>query len=442
MKTASVRESAGGRGSALVAVIVLLTGMLVMSYAFFRTTVSAQKSAHADLEDKRAFFLAESGLHEAYQAIRTGHPGGVATADQPALLGGGVLWVEATPLGGDQTRLVSTGMAGQGREALEAVIHYQPEKPPLFVATLNSKENLTLNEGVTIDSFDSDLGTYASQMVNFDHGHPYAGANGDVRSNADVILNAHSTTFGDAIPGPEHAVTFSTGAYVSGAIEPAKEPFVFPPIEFPSFPPLGNYSVAASASKTLASGNYNFGSFTLNKSSSLTVTGPATIVVDSFTGGKTAALKIDATLGPVTIFVRGAYSHISGFACTPVGTSPMSLAFMVNGTSDVVFPAGTKVRGAYYAPNANILFANMNECWGAFAAKRISMSNDMKFHFDEALLDDWDGEGGDEGDRLSVLSWRPITVESSLLRTDRRDPLQVLGLDAANLPAPGLAWQE
>jgi len=366
----------------------------------------------------------------------------VASQVEPALLGGGVLWVEANDLGNDQKRIVSTAMAGRGRAALEAVIHFEPEKPPLFVATLNSKEDLTLNEGVTIDSFDSALGTYASQMVNFGHGHPYAGANGDVRSNSDVILNAHSTVFGDATPGPSFGVEFNTGAYVDGSTQAASEPFVFPPIDFPSFTPSGNYSVAAGASASLAPGNYDFDVFTINKSSTLTVTGPATIVVDSFTGGKTGALKIDATQGPVTFYVRGAYTHISGFHADPVGSSPMALAFLVNGTQNVTFPAGTKVRGAYYAPNTNILFANMNECWGAFAANRISMSNDMKFHFDETLLDHWGGDGGNEGDALSVLSWRQTAVSSQALLRDRRDPLQVLGLDAADLSSPGGSWQD
>src|SRR6185503_7556709 len=240
-----------------------------------------------------------------------------------------------------------------------------PERPPLFVATLNSKDVMTLNEGVMIDSFDSAQGPYASQAVNSGHGYTYAGANGDVRSNADIVLNARATVFGDATPGPTSGVSFATGSFVSGAIEPAQEPFVFPPIEFPTFTPQGNYTVAPLGTRTLGPGNYDFDAFTIGKDARLTITGPATIVVDSFTGGKTAKLDIDATNGPVTFHVRGAYTHISGFQCNAVGSSPMALAFLVDGTQNIVFPSATKVRGAYYAPNANILFASGNECFGA-----------------------------------------------------------------------------
>jgi hypothetical protein len=441
MTHASVRNS-WERGSALVSVVVLLLGILVMGYAFFRATVSNQRSVRESVDEQRSFFLAEAGLHESFEAIRTGRSGNVGSAEAPARLGGGVLWVTATPIGDDRTSLLSTAMAGSGRNALEAVVHLRPDNPPLFVATLNSKEVLTLNEGVMIDSFDSAVGTYESQAVNPGHGYTFAGANGDVRSNDDVVLNARATVFGDATPGPGFGVEFNTGSYVDGSIESAEEPFVFPPIAFPAFTAQGNYTVAGGATSTLGPGNYDFDAFTINKNGTLRVTGPATLVVDSFTGGKTAKLIIDATAGPVTVYVRGAYTHTSGFEASAVAGSPMALAFLVDGKQDVVFPSNTKVRGAYYTPNADILFASGNECWGAFAANRISMANDMRFHFDETLLKHWGGQSGDDGDRLTVLSWRKTAVTPASLIADRRDPLEVLGLDSGDLSSPGYSWQD
>jgi hypothetical protein len=435
-----IDRSRASAGSALVSVLVLLLGVLVMGYAFFRSTLSGQQSSRQSLDDQRAFFLADAGLNEAFEAVRMGRSGNVSAS----LLGGGVRWVTAVPLGNDLTQLHSTAMVGRGRDALDAVVYLAPEEPPLFVATLNSKEVLTLNEGVLIDSFDSDLGTYASQAVNSNMGLTYALANGDVRSNADVILNANATVFGDASPGPGFGVAFSTGSYVDGSTVPAEEPFVFPPIDFPSSAPKGNYSVASAGTATLGPGNYDFNAFTINKDGKLTITGPATLAVDSFTGGKMASLLIDATNGPVTFFVRGAYTHTSGFQADSVPGSPMALAFMVDGTQDVVFPSNTKVRGAYYTPNADILFASGSECWGAFAANRISMANDMNFHFDETLLKHWGGKTGDDGDRLTVVYWRKSAVQPASLLADRRDPLEVLGLDAGDLVSPdlSLSWQQ
>jgi hypothetical protein len=430
------------RGSALVPVLVVLMSLSVMGSAFFLTVYSNQKTAKGELDDQRAFFLAEAGLHEAFEAIRDGRSGVVGSAAAPALLGGGVVWTQVNDVDLERKRIVSTAMAGSGRKALEAVIHMRPDQPPLFVATLNSKETLTLNSGVTIDSFDSELGSYASQMVNSGQGRPYAGANGDVRSNESIIANAYAVVFGDAVPGPSFGVSLSTGSYIDGSIVPAPEPFVFPPIEFGSFPPLGNYTVPPAATTTLAPGSYDFDAFSISKDATLTVTGPATIVIDSFTGGKTGKLLVDATNGPVTFQVRGAYSHLSGFLTEAVPGSPMALGFFIDGQTDVVVPSATKVRGAYYAPNANILFASSSECWGAFAANRIEMSNDMKFHFDESLMRHWSGETGDDADRLTVLSWSPTGILPASLVRDRRDPLLVLDLDPDELRTPAEAWEE
>ncbi len=443
METRNAREASvrDRRGGALITVIVLLTSLLVLTFAISRATLENQDHALASYDDQRSFALAEAGLHEAYEALREEASGNVGSIAEPALLGGGVFWVEATPLGNDRTRLVSTALVGEGRQALEAVVLVENPEPPLFVSTLNSKEDLTLNESVMIDSFDSGAGTYASQAVNTLNGYTYANPDGDARSNEDVILNANATVFGDAIPGPGFNVEFNTGSYVDGSIVAAPEPFVFPDIEFPVFPPLGPYSVPTNGSATLAPGNYDFSTLTINKSGTLTIQGPATLVVDSFTGGKDAGLRIDATNGPVTVYVEGAYVHTAGFKATPVGSSPMAVAFLVGGTQDVTFPANTEVQGGYYAPNADILFANGNECWGAFAANRISMSNDMRFHFDEALLEYWSGETGQDGDALEVLTWREVVVAPAELLMDRRDPMLVLDLDRSLLPTPAEAWQ-
>ena len=429
-------------GSALVPVLVLAAAALVMAFAFSRSTLSVQKTNRENLADRQAFFLAEAGLNESFEALREGRAGGVGSMGAPARVGGGVLWVTSTDLGDDRRRLVATALAGSGRYALEAMVLVEPAKAPLFVATLNSDEPLTLNEGVLIDSFDSELGTYASQATNLHGTRPYAGDNGDVRSNSDVIANANAVVYGDAVPGPGHSVELNTGSYIDGSTTAAEEPFVFPEIDFPVFTSLGSFSVAASATKTLAPGNYDYDAFSIGKNGTLTVTGPATIVCDDFTGGKTANLRIDATAGPVTFYVRNSYVHTSGFNANSIGSSPMALAFLVGGTSPIVFPSAGQVRGAYYAPNTDISFASSSECWGAFAANRLSMSNDMKFHFDETLLKHWGGATEDGEDPLSVLSWRRSAVTPASLLTDRRDPLQVLGLESGLLLNPADSWSE
>jgi len=186
-------------------------------------------------------------------------------------------------------------------------------------------------------------------------------------------------------------------------------------------------------------GKHGFGNLTISKSSTLTVVGPAEIVVSDFTGGKDAGLLIDASGGPVTFFVTNSYTHTSGFEAKPVPGSPMAVAFMVTAAQDIVFPAGSNVRGAYYLPDANITFTSSNEVWGSFGANRIDMSANTKFHYDETLQDYWKVKGPGKAIPVEVISWTRASVATAF-RTDRRDPFRLLNVNATGLPMPREAW--
>ena len=429
------------RGTALVMAVLLFSGLSVLSYAFFQVVTRAERHLDAGMDDERAFYLAEAGLHEAIEAIRNGGTGAIASEDVPAYFGGGVFWTTSEVLGDDLRRIVVTAMAGGGRQALELVLRVESEEDSLFVATLNSKETITLNEGVVIDSFRSSLGTYSSQAVNSTNGHPHADENGHVKSNADIILNANATVFGDAVPGPSGSVEFNTGSFVSGSVTPAETPFTFPPIETPLFTNSGSLSVAAGPSTSLPPGQYDYDALTIEKGATLNIEGPAEIVVRDFVGGKDGNLVIDATNGPVTIYVEDSYAHQNGFEADAAPGSPMALAFMVSAQQDIVFPSTTAIRGAYYLPEANILFSNANECWGAFAANRIEMANDMKFHFDEDLAGYWDSDTGQGEGEFEILAWSQAPIVSDEVRRDRQDPLARLGVSKEDLPRPFEAWE-
>lgn len=438
-----ITESESPRaGVAMVLAVVVLGTLLTITYAFSSLALGNHKRTGGAFDDRRAFLLADSALNESFEALRGGGTGAIASQANPAYLGGGVFWVEAQDLGNDETLLTATALIGSGRSALASVVSYDDSEAPLFQTTLNSRDQLTLNSAVVIDSFDSSVGTYVSQAVNTHNGHSYANDGGDARSNADIVLNADAHIFGDAIPGPGHTVfDGATGTYISGSKVPAPDPFLFPPLTPPVIVPTGPYAVANGGSATLSAGTHAFTNFTINKDATLTIEGPAEILVDDFTGGKDANLIIDATLGPVTFHVQNSYTHISGFEADSAMGSPMALAFMIGGATNVVFPSGTNVRGAYYAPDVDIVFSGSNECWGAFAANRIDMSNSMRFHFDEDLMNHWDEDTGQGNDGFDLLAWGETDFEPDSLLIDRRDPLAILGFTKAQLSKPADLWE-
>jgi len=438
-----VRHTSRGRaapraGSALVFVLISMIGMVMIVMVIQQLGLRSESIVSSRVDGRRAFYLAEAALSEGMTAVRAGATGSVARADAPAYLGGGVVWVQSTPLAGGRTQLVATAMAGRGRAAMEAVVEIAAQDP-LFQTVLNSREQMTLNSTVVIDSFDSSVGSYASQAVNNANGHTYANADGDVASNAGIVLNSDATVFGDATPGPGSSVAFASGSYVSGSTAPATEAFAFPPIDVPVVASSGPFSLSNNGSATLPAGTHAFDDVSIGRNAVLTIEGPATVVMGDFEGGRDGRLAIDARNGPVTLIIEGTYTHLLGFEAVPVEDSPMAVAFMLTGTQDIVFPNQARVRGAFYAPNANILFSNANEAWGSFAGNRVDMSSSMRFHYDEHLADYWSTAGGDS-DPLDVLLWRTVAFEPAALLRNRRDPFALLGLEREDLPTPAEAW--
>jgi hypothetical protein len=423
----------------LLSLLVIL-GLVGLSAGIWLSNGRIQARVAAAAQDRRAFYLAESAIAEAMTAMRSDLPGNVGTMAAPAYLDGGVLWVTATDLGADRTRLVATALSGSGRAALDVVIE-DLGQAPLFPSVLNSREQLSLNSGVMIDSYDSQLGSYASQAENVSGPHTYANQNGKVTSNQNIALSANATVFGDATPGPGMTVTMSMGSVVTGSTTPGAEPFAFPMIPPPAVGIGGALTLTPNSSSTLPAGTHGFSSMSIGKSATLTVQGPAKIVVDgNFLGDKDARLVIDATAGPVTVFVRGTYTHINGFQAVPAAGSPMALAWLIESSAPITFPASSQVRGAYYAPNADITFTSSNEAWGAFAGNRVSMSADMKFHYDESLAEYWNANTGAGQDPLQVRAWQVAEVTPAFLKTDRRGPAQTLGVDLRLLQSPANSW--
>jgi hypothetical protein len=425
-------------GVALLSVLAVLTGLLVLLATFQHATVRRTAETSASIDERRAFHLAETALNEGMVALRAGSTGAVGTVGAPAYFGGGVFWVDATDLGSAQTRLTATALSGSGRAALEAVVVIHSQEP-LFSSVLNSKEPLHLASGVVVDSYASAAGTYASQASNTYNGYGFANDNGDVSSNSDIMFASGATVFGDATPGPGHTCSFSSGTYVSGSTAAAPEPFAFPPIRVPSTPIAGALAVPENGSSTLSAGNYGFTDVSIGRGAKLMVQGPATIVCTNFTGEMYANLEIDAVNGPVTFYIQGSYTHVNRFEATSAVGSPMALAFMINTAGSLGFPPNAKLRGAYYAPNADVQFTSGIEVWGAFAANRISMAANTRFHYDESLMDHWNN-AGPGGDPLEVLVWRRAPVTPHALTIDRRDPYTVLGVERAALLSPADSW--
>lgn len=150
----------GRRGSALVLALILVAVIASMGMVFLGSSTALSRRQADDLDQLRSFYLAEAGLAEAFQAVRIGRGGQVASAAAPARYGDGVLWVDSALTADDQIRLTSNGCAGRGRASLSLVL--EPIDVPLGFF---SAEDLVVESVVLVDGFDSQQGSYAEEAA-------------------------------------------------------------------------------------------------------------------------------------------------------------------------------------------------------------------------------------------------------------------------------------
>lgn len=108
------------RGSALVAALFVVLMVGTLSMAYLQMSVSKNKEQQTAADAKRAFYVAEAGLAEAYSGLVIGKSGNVGSDVVPARFGNGVFWVVAESVGTNKTVLTSTGLCGTGRTCVSS----------------------------------------------------------------------------------------------------------------------------------------------------------------------------------------------------------------------------------------------------------------------------------------------------------------------------------
>ncbi len=146
-------------GSALTAAVVLLGGAVLMMSTLLQVTGSMARRQQDEVERARAFYVAEAGLSEAYEALRVGLRGQIGHPTQPAQFGDGLLWVTASPeADGAQVRLEATALVGRGLVTLGLVA--ERVETPLGIF---AHEDLRFENAALFDGFDAELGSYQIQ---------------------------------------------------------------------------------------------------------------------------------------------------------------------------------------------------------------------------------------------------------------------------------------
>jgi hypothetical protein len=357
--------------------ILMAAAASLVTNAFYRH--AAERSR---VEQGRAEQIAESGAGVAYYELQagadvTGDALGAAEAD----CAGGHYQTNIVPAyaGVGTYTLTTVATYGSQRQTLEMVV--RATRPPAGFVGLNK---ITITGGASIDSYDSSLGSYASQVSG---GH--AGSLAILMTNGSIVTSGGGTIYGDAHPGMTG--TYSGAVSVTGSTSPATTPVTVAPY---AYSPPATPAPAWIGAGLLTSGVYHYSSLSLSGGKVLTLSGDVTIYCDktfSISGGA----SIVVTPGSKVVVHHGSLdATLSGNGVVNLNQKAESFAFWSASTTKVAVSGSSAYYGTVYAPNADVISTGGSGLYGAATGKTLTLSSANGWlHYDDSLgLNDPDFE--------------------------------------------------
>ena len=132
--------------------------------------------------------------------------------------------------------------------------------------------------------------------------------------------------------------------------------------------------------------------------------GGANYYFTDFKLGNGAALEIDATNGPVNIYVDGGDITISNGATVNANGKPTDLSIFSNTTGNVKFKYNGITKAMIYTPFADVFMMNSGDLYGSIWSNKTDLKNSGDVYFDMALKDkytEWLNE-------MDITSWKDV----------------------------------
>jgi len=390
----STQTSTPQRGSVTVAALCFVVVIAGLSFSMLEMGLASRRT-HARCDGNLyALEAAETGTARAEQEVVSNtDPDGDGVGTLFGSHGRGRFAVTATPDPLDPTRfkLVAQGWYGQATRRIETLAQVKPGGP--WEYGLFAKEGITFgSNNAATDAYDSRLGSWESQAVNFDGNGYYAQKEGNIGSNGPIRMGSQSLIRGDAHPGPGYSV--DSPENVTGETTPLEEELALPPTPYTEFLAAANTNSNGDW-KVEGKVNYDPATMSLSVSSgtTITLTGQTYFFSNlSLSGG--AILKIEN--GPVKVYITDE-AALSGGTIFNVTAQPINLQFyqqpyaLPKGytpkTNKASISGGTNSAFVMYAPSTDITMSGNGAVNGAIIAREFWMKGGGQVHFDLALKD-------------------------------------------------------
>jgi hypothetical protein len=307
-------------------------------------------------------------------------------------------------------------MYGTGRATLGLVC--EPVMTSVAQLGFFTDEDLRLNPDVRLDSYDSSLGTYASQV------NTPLNNQGIVGSNGDISIASGNKIFGDVISGPGGKIDVASGSVVTGgqSARPAAE--ALPPVEPPPIPLAKPIKYTSGTPMVIPPGVAGYESLSVGKDTKLVLKGPLTVVFGKLMTALNSEVVFDTTDGPIEMYVTDTLDFNTGSLVSTTTQVTADTIIMVSAPEgkNINFGAKSQFYGFIYAPTSEVHISAQYELYGGIVCKELQLAAQGKMHADLSL-------GATLQSTLPRLhAWRVVDLPQQIAAR-RMDPFNVLGLD-------------
>jgi len=327
---------------------------------------------------------------------------------------------ELTSLGNDQYSFNVTGHGPNNSETVIEVV-FSTEQKSLFDFGLFTNGTLDLKADAKIYSYDSSE-TPIPDPINFpDIIFPDASTGeADIGSNTQVITKMNTYIDGDLGLGADSsgsdAIWTDTGTpIVTGTSDTVGRVDPDPLGANDSDPPSELYNkfddiITNNDNGTAGDGSPLEGATAiyLGNGETLTLTAGDYYITDIILKNS-STLEIDATSGPVNIYLRGTLDAEEGEIESKNGSAfnnlsqPTDFSIFSNSDQDITFKHSTAFKGMVYAPNAHVEMNNSAGVYGLIWGNTATINNSGEFYFDVAIKDKYLSPNNFT---IDVLSWK------------------------------------
>lgn len=371
-------------GIVLIVCLALLLMLSLIGIASMMTSSTEMDISGNAQQQTAAFYLADAGAERAMGILKDSSDWRYGFYDQP--LGDGVYNVMvfdslSLPYLGRNLLVRSTGNVEGAETTIEVIL--APKYKSKFDYGAYGRDDFKMMGGGLIDSWDSGLGTYASQSINGPDvgGNMYANENARIACNGIIKLAGNSQVHGDAEVGPTGI--FDLGGGLIGDTTRLATPIVLDSIPASEMADAQANNDASTDLRLTGGAVYDpvTNALTSSNADDSMIFSTGTFYFSSVDLKGTMVIEPGAQ---VFIYTDGIWDGSSGSLVNLNGV-PSDLHIYSTGSAFNI-TGGSAVSAAVYAPDALITITGGSEFYGSLLGREYDNGGGTNLHFDEALL--------------------------------------------------------